>query len=132
MVKGRDKVGFLTLTGKILNVENASMKQISANTAINELKQALGAELNVDYTQEKNFKKLRYGGIVILTDADVDGDHIKGLLLLCFKKLWPSILNTRFVSSMLTPIGRIIFPNNRKNLVFYDETQLQEMDQGEC
>ena len=126
MVKGRDKVGFLTLTGKILNVENASMKQISANTAINELKQALGAELNVDYTQEKNFKKLRYGGIVILTDADVDGDHIKGLLLLCFKKLWPSILNTRFVSSMLTPIGRIIFPNNRKNLVFYDETNFRK------
>ena len=120
-VCGRDYIGFLTLTGKILNVENAGMKQISSNTAINELKQALGVELSTDYTKPNNFKKLRYGGVVILTDADVDGDHIKGLLLLAFKKLWPSLLDINFVSSMLTPIGRIIFKGKKKNLVFYNE-----------
>jgi DNA gyrase/topoisomerase IV subunit B len=59
----------------------------------------------VDYSLEENFKKLRYGGIIILTDQDTDGTHIKGLLINLIHYFWPSLLKYKgFIQSLATPI----------------------------
>ena len=123
LVKGRDYLGFLPLTGKLLNTCNASVNQITKTAVISDITQGLGLQYGVDYTDKNNFAKLRYGGVVIITDADVDGDHIKALILLIFRTLYPSILKRKdpFVVSMLTPIGRI-FLSGKKSHVFYNET----------
>jgi DNA gyrase/topoisomerase IV subunit B len=72
---GRDWFGIYPLRGKVLNVRNASPTVIAKNTVITDLIQALGIKHDVDYTDNKNFEQLRYGKIMIMTDADsVTGD----------------------------------------------------------
>ncbi len=101
-VIGRDKYGVFPLKGKLLNVREATPKQLLSNEEIKNLKQILGLKQNQVYTDTK---KLRYGGIIILTDQDVDGSHIKGLLMNFFHYFWPSLLKIDgFVQSIATPI----------------------------
>ena len=78
---GRDKYGVFPLKGKVLNVREANVKQINANTEIVNIKKILGLESNKKY---KDIKSLRYGKIMIMTDQDHDGFHIKGLLINLF------------------------------------------------
>ena len=68
------------------------------------LKKILGLESNKKY---KNIKSLRYGKIMIMTDQDHDGFHIKGLLINMFHYLWPELLNFDFISYMTTPIVKV-------------------------
>lgn len=67
---GRDWFGIYSLRGKVLNVRNAKTSSIAKNNVISDIIKALGAQLGVDYTVEKLFKTLRYGRILIITDAD--------------------------------------------------------------
>ena len=99
---GRDLYGVFPLKGKLLNVREATPKQLLDNEEIKNLKRILGLKQNQNYTDTK---KLRYGGIIILTDQDVDGSHIKGLLMNFFHYFWPSLLKIEgFVQSIATPI----------------------------
>ena len=101
-VVGRDRYGIFPLRGKILNVQGAQAKQISDNEEISHLKKILGLAQGRDY---ENTNDLRYGSIMIMTDADHDGSHIKGLLFNLFRSMWPSLFkHTGFLTSMLTPI----------------------------
>ncbi len=70
----------LPLRGKILNVERASMDKVVANTEIQSLIAAIGAGIGSDF----DLAKLRYGKVVVLADADVDGGHIRTLLITFF------------------------------------------------
>ena len=101
---GRDKYGVFPLKGKVLNVREANVKQINANSEIVNIKKILGLESNKKY---KNIKSLRYGKIMIMTDQDHDGFHIKGLLINMFHYLWPELLNFDFISYMITPIVKV-------------------------
>jgi len=101
---GRDKYGVFPLKGKVLNVREANVKQINANTEIVNIKKILGLESNKKY---KDVKSLRYGKIMIMTDQDHDGFHIKGLLINMFHYLWPELLNFDFISYMITPIVKV-------------------------
>lgn len=67
---GRDYYGIFPLKGKLLNVREASIKKINENDEISNLKKILGLKKGVDYSDEKNFKQLRYGRIILLTDQD--------------------------------------------------------------
>lgn len=99
---GRDLYGVFPLKGKLLNVREATPKQLLENEEIKNLKRILGLKQNQVYNDTK---KLRYGGIIILTDQDVDGSHIKGLLMNFFHYFWPSLLKIEgFVQSIATPI----------------------------
>ena len=99
---GRDLYGVFPLKGKLLNVRNATPNQLLSNEEIKNLKQIMGLKQNTVYTDTK---KLRYGGIIILTDADVDGSHIKGLLMNFFHYFWPSLLKIEgFIQSISTPV----------------------------
>jgi len=102
---GRDFYGVFPLKGKLLNVREATAKQLTDNEEINSLKQIIGLKHGVDYNQEANFNQLRYGKILILTDQDTDGSHIKGLLMNFIHCIWPSLLKrTGFITSLSTPI----------------------------
>ena len=101
---GRDKYGVFPLRGKLLNVKDASIKQITNNTEITNLKKIIGLASGKDY---KDTKSLRYGKVMIMTDQDHDGSHIKGLVLNLFNTMWPSLIKMNFVTSMITPIVKV-------------------------
>jgi len=103
-VVGRDKYGVFPLRGKLLNVREATISQITNNAEITNLKKILGLETGKDY---KNVKSLRYGKVMIMTDQDHDGSHIKGLVLNMFHSMWPSLLQVNYVTSMITPIVKV-------------------------
>ena len=101
-IVGRNEYGIFPLKGKILNCKDVSSKKISENEEINNLKKIMGLETGKVYNSVSD---LRYGKIMLMTDSDVDGSHIKGLLFNVFHTLWPSLLKIDgFLSSMLTPI----------------------------
>ena len=100
-IVGRDKYGVFPLKGKVLNVRDANIKQIVNNTEITNIKKILGLESGKKYT---NTKTLRYGKVMIMTDQDHDGSHIKGLVLNMFHSLWPELLQLNYVNCMVTPI----------------------------
>ena len=120
-VIGRDKFGAFPLRGKLLNVRDASPAVVSGNTEITSLKKILGLQAGNDYKDTSN---LRYGSVVVLTDADVDGIHIRGLILNLFEVFWPSLLKLGYVKTLYTPIVRVTKGTNVK--LFYNEHQYLE------
>jgi len=115
---GRDKYGVFPLRGKILNVKDATLQKITDNHEITAIKKILGLEQNKKYT---DLSQLRYGSIMIMTDQDHDGSHIKGLIFNIFQSMWHELYEIPgFLTSMLTPI--IKATNNRGNEIieFYN------------
>ncbi|KAF9764374.1 DNA topoisomerase 2 [Nosema granulosis] len=102
---GRDLYGVFPLRGKVLNVREASNKQILENKEIVALKKILGLQHNKVY---ENTSSLRYGHLMIMTDQDHDGSHIKGLLINFFDHFYPSLLKIPgFLQEFITPIIRV-------------------------
>ena len=104
-VVGRDHYGVFPLRGKCKNVRDASVTQLTSNQEFNDLKKILGLQQGKDY---QDVSELRYGRLMIMTDADNDGSHIKGLILNMIHYFWPSLLKLGFVVSMVTPIIKAI------------------------
>lgn len=123
-IVGRSLYGVFPLKGKLLNVREASPKQLLENEEIKNLKQIIGLQHNKDYSSKDNFDKLRYGRIIILTDQDVDGSHIKGLLFNFFHYFWPSLMKKKgYLTSLSTPIVKAFKGNKTEtfyNLTDYD------------
>ena len=114
-VVGNQKYGIFPLKGKLLNVRGASPKELLNNEEIINLKKILGLKhgkqyLNLGKESKEDAKTcdisdLRYGGIISLCDSDVDGYHIKGLLINFFEYFWPSLLKIDgFITCLATPI----------------------------
>lgn len=122
---GRDKYGVFPLRGKLMNVKEMSTKKILENEEISNLKKILGLESGKIY---QNIDELRYGKIMIMTDQDTDGSHIKGLIFNLFHTLWPSLLKQfNFLSSMMTPIVKA---TKGKNVMeFYNLTDFDNWKQ---
>tara|TARA_R100001163_G_C5068328_1_gene208421 strand:- start:5046 stop:9131 length:4086 start_codon:yes stop_codon:yes gene_type:complete len=103
----RKYYGIFPLRGKMLNVRDATQKQIDGNAEIAYVKRILALQSGEDYSGE-GIKKLRYGKLMILTDSDHDGDHIKGLLINFIHKFWPSLIERNdFLTTMITPIVQV-------------------------
>ncbi|KAJ3321673.1 DNA topoisomerase 2 [Boothiomyces sp. JEL0866] len=101
-VVGRDNFGVFPLRGKLLNVREASHAQIMANAEISAIKQILGLQQGKVYNDTNS---LRYGHLMIMTDQDHDGSHIKGLIINFFDHFWPSLLKIPgFLLEFITPI----------------------------
>lgn len=122
-VVGRDHYGVFPLRGKCKNVREASVKQLLENQEFNDLKKILGLQQEKVYT---SLSELRYGRLMIMTDADNDGSHIKGLLLNMIHYFWPSLLKLNFVVSMVTPI--IKATRGSQTMSFYTETAFRRWD----
>jgi DNA topoisomerase II len=123
--KGRNYFGILPLRGKFLNVKNATITKIGSNKVVSDLIKVFNLKFNVDYSKQQNYETLNYGTLLILTDADKDGIHIKGLILNFFHELFPTLFKReKFVISMETPIVKI-FQKKGKDLLFYDENTFE-------
>jgi DNA topoisomerase-2 len=119
-VVGRDLYGVFPLRGKCKNVRDASVAQLTGNQEFNDLKKILGLQQGKEY---KDVSELRYGRLMIMTDADNDGSHIKGLILNMIDYFWPSLLKLGFVVSMVTPIIKASRGNQIKS--FYTDSKFR-------
>ena len=101
---GHDLYGVYPLRGKLLNVNDKEDLIIAKNKEICDIKNILALKEGKDY---KDVSELRYGRIMLMTDSDVDGSHIKGLVINFLSK-WTSLMNlTGFMTSLLTPIVKV-------------------------
>jgi DNA topoisomerase-2 len=116
-VVGRDHYGVFPLRGKCKNVRDSSVAQLTSNQEFNDLKKILGLQQGKEYT---SVSELRYGRLMIMTDADNDGSHIKGLILNMIHYFWPSLLKLNFVVSMVTPIIKATKGSDTKS--FYTDS----------
>ncbi|XP_061109573.1 DNA topoisomerase 2-beta isoform X2 [Conger conger] len=123
-VIGRDRYGVFPLRGKILNVREASHKQIMENAEINNIIKIVGLQYKKSYEDPESLRSLRYGRIMIMTDQDQDGSHIKGLLINFFHHNWPSLLKHTFLEEFITPIVKA--SKNKQELAFYSIPEFDE------
>lgn len=101
-IVGRDNFGIFPLKGKLLNVRDSSISKIMNNEEIQNIIKIMGLKIGEEY---KNLNSLRYGGIMIMTDQDVDGSHIKGLIINFIAHFWPILIkNFDFITQFVTPI----------------------------
>ncbi|KAL8807981.1 MAG: hypothetical protein Q9200_004467 [Gallowayella weberi] len=104
-VVSADRFGVFPLRGKLLNVRDATIDQISKNAEIQNIKNFLGLKHKTNYT---DCKSLRYGHLMIMTDQDHDGSHIKGLLINFLQVQFPSLLRIpEFLVEFITPIVKV-------------------------
>ncbi len=115
-VVGRELYGVFPLKGKPLNVKDISISKFNDNEELTAIKRILGLEHGKVYT---DLKSLRYGRVLIMTDQDHDGSHIKGLLMNLFDTEWPSLLKIGFVCTLLTPILKAF--KGSKTEAFYSQ-----------
>jgi len=107
-VVGRDRFGVFPLRGKLLNVREASHAQILANAEIQAITKILGLTLGKVYSPD-HLEGLRYGHLMLMTDQDHDGSHIKGLVLNFLHHFYPSLLKLPgFLLEFITPIVRAV------------------------
>ena len=100
-----DLFGVFPLRGKLLNVRDASVDQISKNAEIQNIKNFLGLKHKTHYD---DCRSLRYGHLMIMTDQDHDGSHIKGLLINFLQVQFPSLLKiSKFLIEFITPIVKV-------------------------
>ena len=118
----RNTFGVFPLKGKLVNTRDLQQSRINNNDEINSIKKIVGLVTKKKYTDENEVKKmLRYGKILIMTDQDLDGSHIKGLCINMFHSQWHELIKlNNFLGCMNTPI--IKATKGEKTQSFYDES----------
>ena len=120
--QGRDRnfQAILPLRGKILNVEKANMNKVLSNAEIQAMISAIGAGVGESF----NLDDCRYNRIVLMTDADVDGSHIRTLALTFLYRNMPELIEAGYVYIALPPLYKLV--HKRKEHYVYNDHELQE------
>jgi len=123
----RKYYGVFPLKGKLLNVKDISAKKVETTEEIANLKKIVGLESGKKY---EDVRSLRYGRILIMTDQDYDGSHIRGLLINMFHELWHELISIPgFITYMATPIVKATKGKQMK--AFYTQYDYEEWRKGE-
>lgn len=118
----RKYYGVFPLKGKVLNVKDTSDTKVEQTKEIADLKKIIGLVSGKQYTDTSS---LRYGSILIMTDQDYDGSHIRGLLINLFHELWHELVAIPgFLTYMATPIVKATKGKDTKN--FYNQYDYEE------
>ncbi|MDY2940923.1 MAG: DNA topoisomerase (ATP-hydrolyzing) subunit B [Varibaculum sp.] len=127
-VQGRDPAhqAILPLRGKILNVEKARLDRALSNAEIQSLITAFGTGIG----EEFDLSKLRYHTIVLMADADVDGQHITTLLLTLLFRYMRPLIETGHVFLATPPLYRLKWTNSNHQFVYSDAERDQELAEG--
>ncbi|MDR0934961.1 MAG: DNA topoisomerase (ATP-hydrolyzing) subunit B [Erysipelotrichaceae bacterium] len=117
--RNRETQAILPLRGKILNVEKAQVKRIFDNAEIGNMITAIGGGIDPEF----DVSKIRYHKVVIMTDADVDGSHIRILLLTFFYRFMRPLLEQGYVYIAQPPLYKVDY--NHKSYYCYNDEQLE-------
>ena len=119
--------GVYPLKGKVLNVKDTSDAKVEHTKEIAELKKIIGLTSGKKYTDVKD---LRYGSVMIMTDQDLDGSHIRGLLINLFHELWHELIAIPgFLTYMATPIVKA--NKGKESRMFYSQYEYEQWRAGE-
>jgi len=117
--RNKNNQAILPLKGKILNIEKSNPSKIFSNEEITNMITAVGAGVGDQF----DIKNIRYGKIIIMTDADVDGDHIKTLLLTFFFRFMPKLIENGNIYIALPPLYRI---RKKEDHYVYSDAELKK------
>ena len=123
--RNREFQAILPIRGKILNVEKASIDKVLANAEIKTMINAFGCGFSEGYGNDFDITKLRYDKIIIMADADVDGEHISTLLLTLFYRFMPELIFEGHVYIAMPPLYKAM-PSKGKEEYLYDDKALEK------
>ena len=113
----------MPLKGKILNVEKARLEKMLGHDEIRTIISALGTGIGTD---EFDLEKCRYGKIVLMTDADVDGAHIRTLLMTFFFRQMPELFNKEMIYIAQPPLYELKIKGQKKSEYVLSENRMHK------
>ncbi len=119
--RDREFQAILPIRGKILNVEKASFEKLLRNEQINDIIVAVGTGIGDSF----DMSKLRYGKVIIMTDADIDGAHIRTLLLTLFYRYMRALIEEERVYIAVPPLYKVMVGKQEHYL--YSDEELQKL-----